>query len=80
MPNITIAVTEEIRKKMNEHPEIKWSNAVRAIIERKLADFKEAERLAKKSILTEEDVEKLSAKAASNAARKAKRLLNESNY
>lgn len=79
MPNITISVTKETRRRMKEHPEVRWSNVVRTIIERKLLDFVEAERLAQKSSLTEKDVEMLSKKAAKGFARHAKRLLNESN-
>ncbi|MEW6295524.1 MAG: hypothetical protein AB1467_04495 [Candidatus Diapherotrites archaeon] len=70
---------EETRRKMKEHPEVRWSNVIRAIIERKLQDFAVAEGLAKKSSLTEKDVEMLSGKTAKNFARHAKRLLNESN-
>lgn len=79
MPNITLSITEETKKKMAAHPHVKWSNAVRSIIERKLEDFAEAERLAQKSTLTEKDVKMLSEKVAKDLAKHAKRLLNESN-
>jgi len=78
MPNITLSITDETKMKMDRHPEVRWSNAVRAVIEKKLADFEEAERLAKKSLLTERDVELLSSKVNSAAAKHAKRLLDES--
>jgi hypothetical protein len=48
MPNITLVVSEELRRDMEKHPSIKWSSAVRNIIEQKLADFKELEKLAEK--------------------------------
>ena len=79
MPNITLSVSEETRSKMNKHPEVRWSNAIRTIIEKKLQDFEEAERLAQKSTLTEHDVKMLSEKVSKATARHAKRLLNESN-
>jgi len=79
MANMTLSITEETRKKMKKHPEIRWSNAVRTMIERKLRDFEEAERLAEKSNLTEKDVKFLSEKVANDMAKHAKRLLNESN-
>ena len=78
MPNITLSITGETRQKMKRHPEVRWSNAIRALIERKLRDFEEAERLARKSRLTERDVEWLTKQAAGDAARHAKRLLHES--
>lgn len=79
MPNITLSITEDTRRKMKEHPEVRWSNAIRALIGRKLKDFEEADKLAQKSLLTEKDVEVLSKKVAKDSARHAKRLLNESN-
>ncbi|MFH1586673.1 MAG: hypothetical protein ABID38_02355 [Candidatus Diapherotrites archaeon] len=79
MPNVTLSVNEETRKKMKQHPEIRWSNAIRVMIDKKLDDFKEAERLAQKSTLTEKDVEILTEKVNRDAAKHAKRLMNESN-
>lgn len=64
---------------MKGHPEIRWSNAIRAMIDKKLKDFEEADKLAQKSVLTEKDVEVLSKKVAKDSARHAERLLNESN-
>ena len=79
MANITLSVTEDTRRKMKGHPEIRWSNAIRAMIDKKLKDFEEADKLAQKSVLTEKDVEVLSKKVAKDSARHAERLLNESN-
>ena len=72
MPNITISVTDEIKEEMCRHSAIRWSNAVRAVIEAKLRDFADAERLAQKSSLTEKDVEQLSASVGKSMARHAK--------
>ena len=79
MPNITLSIPEETKKRMEKHPHVKWSNAIRTIIERKLDDFEEAERLAQKSTLTEKDVELLSKKVDKAMARHARKLLNENN-
>ncbi|MBI5872404.1 hypothetical protein HZB88_04980 [archaeon] len=79
MPNITLSITKEAKSKMDKHPEVRWSNAVRAVIEQKIADFEEAEKLAKKSLLTEKDVEVLSLKVNRAMAKHARRLLNEGN-
>jgi len=79
VPNITLAITDELKDKMKEHSSIKWSNVVRSIIEKKLSDFQDAEKVGKKSKLTEKDVEELATKV--NLAMKvhAEALLNESN-
>ncbi len=79
MPNITLSITEDTRRKMKAHPEVRWSNAIRALIDRKLKDFEEADKLAQKSVLAEKDVEILSKKVAKDSARHAERLLNEGN-
>ncbi len=64
---------------MERHASVKWSRAVRTIIEGTLDDFEEAERLAKKSVLTGADIEFLSAKVENEMGRHARKLLNESN-
>ncbi len=78
MPNLTLSITEETKKMMDKHPEISWSNVVRVIIEQKLRDFEEAERLASKSKITEKEFEKFISKVNKETALHAKRLLNES--
>jgi len=77
MRNITLSITDETKSKMESHPEVRWSNAVRVIIERKLHDFKVAETLAQKSRLTEKDVQMLSEKVNKAMGKHAKGLLNE---
>ena len=79
MPNITLSIGDVIKQKMKQHPEVRWSNAVRVMIERKLHDFEVAERLAQKSRLTEKDVELLSSRVNKSMAEHAERLLNEGN-
>ncbi len=79
MPNITLSISDETRQKMKQHPEVRWSNAIRTMIEKKLHDFEVAERLVGKSGLTKKDIELLSSKANKSMAKHAKRLLNEGN-
>jgi len=79
MVNLTLAIADETKKKMDSHPSVRWSNAVRATIEKKLEEFEEAERLAKKGRLKIEDFESLSKEIGSAAGKHAKRLLHESN-
>jgi len=79
MPNITLSIPEETKRRMEKHPHVKWSSAIRAIIERRLDDFEETERLAQKSTLTERDVEKLAKKVNTAMGKRAKALLNGTN-
>jgi tRNA C32,U32 (ribose-2'-O)-methylase TrmJ len=79
MPNITLVVSEELRRDMEKHPSIKWSSAVRNIIEQKLADFEELEKLAEKSKFTMKDWKFVEKRVSKSMARHAKALLDESN-
>lgn len=79
MPNITLSVTEEVKRRIDAHPSIKWSSVVRSVIERKLSDFEEAERLASKSKLKPVDFDAVSRKISQSAGMRARKLLHESN-
>jgi len=79
MPNITLVISEELKTKMDRHSSVKWSAAVRNIIEQKLSDFAEAERLAKNSLFSLKDWKSISKKISKNVAKHAEALLNESN-
>lgn len=59
MVSLTLSVPEELRKKMSEHSEIKWSEVVRAILEQQIRDIEEANRITSKSKLTETDVDEI---------------------
>lgn len=75
MANITLFVPDELKKRMDGHKEIRWSRAVRDIIEQKLDDFEEAKQAAKKSTLSLEDVDRLAGEVNDSAGRHAEYLL-----
>ena len=77
MPNMTLSFSTEFKRKMDAHPHVRWSAVVRSIIEQKLADFEEAERLAKKGGLTWKDVEPIVQKVKADTRKHVRRLLNE---
>jgi hypothetical protein len=79
MPNITLSISKGLKKEMERYSSVKWSSAVRNIIEQKIADFEEAESIAKKSRLNWKIWMPISAKISKNAAKHAEALLNESN-
>jgi hypothetical protein len=79
MPNITLVISRKLKMEMKRHPSVKWSSAVRNAIEQKLADFREAESIAKRSKFSLKDWKSISEKVSKNSARHAKALLNESN-
>ena len=79
MPNLTLAISRELKTEMKRHSSVKWSSAVRNIIEQKLADFEESEKIANKSKLTMKDLKSIGDKVSKNAAKHARALLDESN-
>jgi len=59
MPTVTVAVPEDLKRKMDEHDTINWSGVARKAFEKQLADLAFFEKIAKKSDMTEEDAIKL---------------------
>lgn len=78
MANITLFIPDELKERVErQYPEMRWSRAVRNIIEQKLDDLEIANRLAQKSRLTLKDVELLAARVDEAAGRHAEELLRE---
>jgi len=59
VPNITLAVSPELHRRMRAHPEIKWSEVVRRVLSRRIEDLERMDALAKRSTLRIEDIEAL---------------------
>ena len=55
MANITLSIPDILYKKMKNHTEVRWSEIVRQIIQKRLEDFELMEKLVSKSKLTEKD-------------------------
>lgn len=70
MANITLSIPDDLKKKMEKHSEIKWSQVARNAIEKRINDLELLEKLTSKSKLTEEDVEKISKIINKEVARK----------
>lgn len=59
MTNLTLAIPEELRVKMNHFPEMNWSEVARQAITEKTRILEEMQRVFSKSTLTEADAIKL---------------------
>ena len=55
MVNITLAVSEDIKKEMEKFPEINWSVIAREAIKRRIVMLRKFREFTKDSELTEED-------------------------
>ncbi len=60
MTNITLSIPDELKKKMEKYPEIKWSQVARKAIEEKIRDLELLDELTKNSKLTHKDAEEIS--------------------
>ena len=74
MVSMTLAIPKELKKEMELHPEIKWSEVARAAIKRKLQILKEMDRILANSKLTEEDAIVLGRKITKKVAKKFERV------
>ena len=62
MPNLTLAIPEDLHEKMKKHSEIRWSEVVRKSISEKIEDLEVLDKLTRKSKLTQEDVNEIAHK------------------
>ena len=62
MPNLTIAIPEELRKKLSEFKVMNWSEVAREAFEKKIIQLRILESFSKDSELTQEDALRLGRK------------------
>ncbi|MDP1728683.1 MAG: hypothetical protein Q8L27_00585 [archaeon] len=62
MPNITLAISEELHKKMKNLNEVRWSEIARKAIEQRINDLEIMNKIASKSKITKKDIEEISKK------------------
>ncbi|GKZ16095.1 hypothetical protein [Haladaptatus sp. T7] len=67
MPTITVNVDDDLKQRMENHPEINWSEVTRQAIEDKIKKLDLMDELTVGSELTNEDVEEISAKINQSA-------------
>ena len=71
MPNVTVSVDDPLKDRMDDHPEINWSEVARQAIREKIRDLRMMEELVEGSELTEEDVDELAARIDRDATEEA---------
>ena len=70
MPNITLAISDELHKKLRTHNEIRWSEVIRKILEKRLEDLETFDKVASKSKFTEKDLENIGEKIKEGIAKR----------
>jgi hypothetical protein len=74
MTNLTLAVPDEIKKKMDSFPEMNWSEVARQAFLQKIEDMEFLRKFKEKSRLTESDVLRLSKKVSKEASNKLRKI------
>jgi len=62
MPSITVNVDDDLKERMDEHPEINWSEVTRQAIQEKIEALEVMDELTSESELTERDVQEIADK------------------
>ena len=66
MPTITLSVTEDLKREMEEFKIINWSEVAREAIKEKLSELALFKSIVKKSRLTEKDASSIANKISSS--------------
>jgi post-segregation antitoxin (ccd killing protein) len=59
MPSITVSVDDDLKERMEKHPEINWSEVTRQAIQEKIEALEIMDQLTSESELTESDVQEI---------------------
>ncbi|WP_435126033.1 hypothetical protein [Halobaculum sp. D14] len=62
MPTITVNVDDDLKERMEKHPEINWSEVTRQAIQEKVETLEVMDELISQSDLTEGDVHEIAQK------------------
>ncbi|UWG47547.1 RHH/CopG DNA binding protein [Halanaeroarchaeum sp. HSR-CO] len=62
MPSITVNVDDDLKERMEDHPEINWSEVTRQAIQEKIETLEVMDELTSESELTESDVQEIADK------------------
>jgi predicted CopG family antitoxin len=71
MPTITVNVDDDLKERMNKHPEINWSEVTRQAIQEKIEALEVMDELTSESELTETDVQEIADKINESGRKRA---------
>jgi len=70
MANMTLAIPDELHKKMKQMSDIRWSEIARRAIEQRINDLEIMDKITSKSKFTKKDIEELSEKIKTSSAKR----------
>ena len=68
--NITLTIPNILHEKIRRHSEIRWSEVIRQLLQKKIEQLELMNQIVNKSKLTQKDVDEISEKIDSNVAKK----------
>jgi hypothetical protein len=71
MPTITVNVDDTLKERMENHPEINWSEVTRQAIQEKVETLEVMDELTSESELTESDVQEIADKINESGRKRA---------
>ncbi len=74
MPTVTVSVDEQLKRRMEKHPEINWSEVTRQAIEEKISELELLDELTADSTLSAEDAAEISERVDENVRAEFDRL------
>ena len=74
MTTLTLAVPEEIKKKMDSFPEMNWSEVARQAFMQKIEDIEFLKKFKEKSKLTEADAFRLGKEVSRKVSNKLRKM------
>ena len=73
MPSITVNVDDDLKERMEKHPEINWSEVTRQAIQEKVETLELMDELTSESELTESDVQEIAEKINESGRKRVER-------
>ena len=70
MANITLTIPNTLHEKIRSHGEIRWSEVIRQLLQKKIEQLELMNQIVNKSKLTQKDVDEISEKIDSKVAKR----------
>ncbi|HLC37514.1 MAG TPA: hypothetical protein VJJ53_01905 [Candidatus Nanoarchaeia archaeon] len=74
MTTLTLAIPDEMKKRMDSFPEMNWSEVARQAFMQKIEDMNFLRKFKEKSKLTEEDALRLGKKVSTSVSNKLRKM------
>jgi len=70
MGNITLAIPDKLHKKLRTHSDIRWSEVIRRILEKRIRDLEIMDEIVSRSKFSDADIDELGEKIKEGMAKR----------